>query len=217
MIMDHETKMMMMKIAFEADNKKAGKGKIVFVGDSLTAYCDHYTFYEGMPTVNRGIGGDLLRDLPDRMACSVYDLEPSAIVFLMGLNDLNFNSVTVEDMGKMYDAIFADWAERYPTIPILVQSLYPLRFESDDPRHFPIKNRVMEKIPEVNGVLQVLCARYGLRYLDMFTLLSEEGQLKEEYSLDGAHVNNTAYAVISDTIKKALREEFSQNIDRRKQ
>ena len=120
---DQNFKTMMMRIAFEAENDKIEKGKIVFVGDSLTSYCDHYTFYPDLPTVNRGIAGDFLHNLPERMACSVYDLEPSAIVFLMGLNDLNFSSVTVEDMEKTYEEIFRDWAERYPTIPIIVQSL----------------------------------------------------------------------------------------------
>lgn len=210
-----ESKKMMMRIAFLSDNERVGKGRIVFVGDSLTAYCDLPTFYPELNTVNRGIAGDFLHDLPERMDYSVYDLEPSAIVFEMGLNDLNFLSATIDDMEKTYDGIFSDWAERYPTIPIIVQSLYPIRREKMDvPDPFPVKNHVYGMTTILNEKLKVLCQKYDFRFLDVFSLLSDGKELKKEYSLDGAHVNNNAYALISGCIRQALQEEFARKINR---
>ena len=86
------------KMQFTLCNGFTKKGKVVFVGDSLTQGCDLKKFYPTVDSVNRGIGGDTLQWLFLRTDCSIFNLKPKVIVFLMGINDLNFYGASIEDM-----------------------------------------------------------------------------------------------------------------------
>ena len=63
---------------------------IVFLGDSITqgwtpTFRGHF---EGMKLANRGIGGDTTRGMLLRLEEDVIALNPSAVVILMGTNDI---------------------------------------------------------------------------------------------------------------------------------
>ena len=72
---------------FNEYNKCVNKGGIIFVGDSLTDNYNVYEYYKGYDVYNRGIGGDTTIGLLKRMNESVYDLKPSIVVLLIGIND----------------------------------------------------------------------------------------------------------------------------------
>jgi lysophospholipase L1-like esterase len=62
---------------------------IVFVGDSITeAWADLAAAFPGLKIANRGISGDTTRGVLARLPDDVLALEPSAIVLLIGTNDL---------------------------------------------------------------------------------------------------------------------------------
>ena len=64
--------------AAEAGTEKVGP--VVFLGDSITDYCDLEKFYPGLNCVNRGISGNTTKDILDRMKVSVFDASPSMVV-----------------------------------------------------------------------------------------------------------------------------------------
>ncbi len=67
-------------------NQKA----VVFLGDSITQGwgADFKGKFPGMKLANRGIGGDTTRGMLIRIKEDVLDLNPSAIVLLLGTNDI---------------------------------------------------------------------------------------------------------------------------------
>ena len=63
---------------------------IVFLGDSITqGWNDDFRgFFGGLNVVNRGISGDTSRGLLLRLPGDVLDLNPRAVVIMVGANDL---------------------------------------------------------------------------------------------------------------------------------
>ena len=74
---------------FEKMNDEEEKNGIVFLGDSITDFCDLDTYYPGLNAVNRGIAGDMTVGVLRRMEASVFALEPRLVVLLIGVNDLS--------------------------------------------------------------------------------------------------------------------------------
>ena len=73
---------------FEKMNDEEEKNG-VFLGDSITDFCDPDTYYPGLNAVNRGIAGDMTVGVLRRMEASVFALEPRLVVLLIGVNDLS--------------------------------------------------------------------------------------------------------------------------------
>jgi lysophospholipase L1-like esterase/beta-glucanase (GH16 family) len=70
--------------------RDADKNAVVFVGDSLTGnWKTMKSDFAGYKIANRGIGGDVSRGVLFRFKEDVLDLEPRAIVLLIGGNDLS--------------------------------------------------------------------------------------------------------------------------------
>jgi lysophospholipase L1-like esterase len=84
------------KFGWMDDNRKyfwtqrtADQGAIVFAGDSLTGnWKELAKAFEKLKVANRGIGGDTSRGLLFRFSEDVLDLNPKAIVIMIGTNDL---------------------------------------------------------------------------------------------------------------------------------
>ena len=74
-------------LAFRTENKFVKKGGVVFVGDSITDFCNLDTYYPGLNAVNRGISGDTVEGIRGRLEESVFGLSPSVVVLLGGANN----------------------------------------------------------------------------------------------------------------------------------
>ncbi|MCA9086783.1 MAG: hypothetical protein KDA81_22150, partial [Planctomycetaceae bacterium] len=79
------------EFAAEADQKQ---NAIVFLGDSITQGLgnDFRKQFSDLLLANRGISGDTTRGMLIRMQDDVLSLNPSAVVLLMGTNDLEENA-----------------------------------------------------------------------------------------------------------------------------
>ena len=81
---------------------------MVFVGDSITDFCDLDKFYPGLDAVNRGIAGDVTYGVLRRMEESVYALAPELVVLLIGINDIaraHLPETTLENIREIISAI----------------------------------------------------------------------------------------------------------------
>ena len=92
--------------AFKLENANFAHGQTVFIGDSLTDGCALDVFYPGLSTAvyNRGIGGDSTAGVLKRLEFSLFDIKPSRIVLMIGINDINGmvpNSKILENYGKI--------------------------------------------------------------------------------------------------------------------
>lgn len=101
------------------------QGAIVFAGDSLTGNWKNLgKDFSGTLVANRGIGGDVSRGLLFRFQEDVLDLNPKAIVLLIGINDLTARqpaSTTLENIRSM----LAEKNARLPQTPVFLCTVPP--------------------------------------------------------------------------------------------
>jgi lysophospholipase L1-like esterase/poly(3-hydroxybutyrate) depolymerase len=168
-------------------NRDNDKGAVVFLGDSIThGWGSLAKDFPNLKVANRGISGDTTRGVLYRLQEDVLDLHPSAIVILIGTNDLGLggNPADVEvNMQAILKAIKA--FDRH--IPIIWCRVMPRSIEAGK---FPIK------ILEVNQRLYELT--HGdpqVSLCDTWTIFANgDGGAKKEEFPDLLHPNAIGYA-----------------------
>ena len=92
-------------LAFSLENANYSKGQIIFIGDSITdGYpLDSYYGDLNLKTYNRGIGGDRTSGVYRRLKVSLYDLKPTKVILMIGINDIN--------SGETNDEIIANYSQ----------------------------------------------------------------------------------------------------------
>ena len=101
------------------------KGAVVFLGDSITQ--GWYALANAFPNLkvaNRGIGGDTTRGVLYRLKADVLDLDPKAIVLLIGTNDIG-NGANPEDVADNLEAIIQEIKKFNPHLPVVVCEVMP--------------------------------------------------------------------------------------------
>lgn len=163
---------------------------VAFLGDSLTDMYEVQRFYPQYLVSNRGIGGDTTFDLEGRLQVSVYDLKPKVAVMLIGAN----NPSTMFDN---YENILIGLKENLPDTKILLLSLTNMGQEWGKNNHLAAYNNVK---------IQKLAEKYGFAFVDLYSPLMnlETGEIYPEYTIDGGHLTEKGYEVLTAQITPAL-------------
>ena len=176
---------------------------IVFLGDSITEYYDLNKYYETIPVVNSGTSGYTTVHLLEIMKEEVYIYNPTKVVILIGINDMNKypdDLQLIENIKIMVNNI----KEKRPKAKIYIQSIYPV----DRERYSVlIDNNVdNERIKKVNMEIEIFCKENNCKYINMFENLydQENDKLIYEYSRDGLHLNDEGYIVVTEKLKKEI-------------
>lgn len=171
-------------------------GAIIFLGDSQTEQAEwHELFGDQPPVLNRGISGDFAQGVLDRLP-EVLRHQPSKIFLLIGVNDLVFGS-RVEDIEAVYSKIVAKIRSESPQSELYLLSLLPVNNEQ---RKSGTNNT---RVAELNSRIAAIANAYALPFVDIATPLKDaDGQLAEQYSEDGLHLNGLGYQVWKNEIRK---------------
>ena len=198
-------------------NQYATKGQILFVGSSLM---------EGFPIkemqlnleidriiYNRGVGGTTTAELLAAMNECIFDLEPSKMFINIGSNDIGSadgNGYNKENLIANYNEIMDRIKKRLPECEVYVMAYYPINAKANFGLDKFIKDgmfatRTNANIIEANKAVEELAEKYGFNYINVNEgLTDEDGNLKEEYSIEGLHLWPNAYSVILENMKKYL-------------
>lgn len=192
--------------AFAAQNEKASKGQIVFIGDSITASCALDDYYNDLPLAvyNRGISGDTTAGLRKRLDVSLLEIQPAQVVIMIGTNDIN-RGVDLKTILKHYEEILDSIISSLPDTDVYVMSVIPQN--SDVEKKLAVDVEVTTpKIISLNVALERLTHNYDrVVYVDLFSALEDENHwLRREYSDDGLHLNENGFAVWADVLKPYL-------------
>ena len=191
--------------SFAVQNANLSKGQIVFVGDSITDlyHLDDYYTDLNLATYNRGIGGDTTSGVLKRMNESIFDLAPSKIVIMIGINDIN-GGTNLPTVSRNYNEILKQIKQNLPTTQVYCMSVLPIGAKILDYIDINLTER-NALIQEFNGMLQNLTAEYNYTYLDMFSLVSDEdNSMKNEYTIDWGHLSDAGFTVWTNLIKPYL-------------
>jgi lysophospholipase L1-like esterase len=174
------------------------KGEICFLGDSITDGCCWTELIGNIKVTNRGIGGDTAQGVLDRID-EVTAGKPSKVFLMIGTNDLAWAGKTVpetvENISKILDAI----KTQSPQTQIYLQSILPVI----DGRNDKFDNKDIE---EINPLLVKLASDKKVTFINLAPSFKDAtGQLKQEFTEDGLHLNGKAYLVWLGQIKQYLK------------
>lgn len=175
----------------------------LFLGDSITDFYDLDEYYEGLPVVNSGIGGNDTQDILDDMENRVYQYNPSKVFLLIGTNDIDHGD-SLDSIVDNIEKILLEIRENRPYSELYLESIYPV-MEGEK----AVNSRTNEKIMTINDKLEEFCEKEQITYIDMFDLLvdssSEKVQINPKYTKDGLHLSDEGYDVVTNEVKKYLK------------
>ena len=189
---------------FTMENANFSKGQIVFIGDSITDLYHLDDYYQDLPlrTYNRGIGGDVTGMLLKRIQVSLYDLEPTKVVLMIGINDINGGVSTDTILGN-YDNILKGIKTKLPSTKVYTMSILPIN--NDLPDYIDV-DKSTERIISINEEIKTMSSNYSYQYMDLFSLVKDDNDhLKKEYSLDGIHLSEQGFVTWTNLIKPELK------------
>lgn len=191
--------------SFSEENADLAKGQIVFIGDSITdlyVLDDHYSDLS-LECYNRGISGDTTFGVMDRLKISLYDINPSIVVLMIGTNDIN-GGHNVNLIMQRYAWIMDDIYANLPGVELYCMSIIPQNSQLEEYTSIRI-DHTTPVIMSANEMIRQLANEKGATYLDLFTLVADgDNHLIRGYSDDGIHLNYAGLAVWTDLIKPYL-------------
>lgn len=142
--------------------------------------------FPDVPIANLGFGGSTID------ACSwffyrlVRPLEPRALVFYAGDNDLG-RGAAPKALLKSFELLLRQVDATFPEIPLSVISIKPS----------PALVRLLPQIAEANRALkEQLLRRKNGHWLNVFEPMLADGRPRPElFSQDGLHMNDAGYAI----------------------
>ena len=175
---------------FIEENKTAKDVDVVFLGDSLTEAYDVKKFYSEFKVLNRGIGGDTSFGVEKRLKESVYDANPKVTAMLIGAN--NFDSLM-----DNYEKILQSFKQNAPDMKVVLLSLTSMT---------DYWGEFNQKAKENNVKIKEYANTYGYEFVDLYDPLLDEntGELKSEYTIDGGHLTDKGYEIVTNQIKPVL-------------
>ena len=173
------------------------KNEIIFLGDSITDFGRWSEMFQNINIKNRGIRADRTDGVLERLDEVVSSL-PGKVFIMIGVNDL-IRKRKISEIISNYDNILKFIQKKSPQTEIFVQSVLPV---NEDIRHRLGQAR-NDDVIRLNADLKELCTKYGINFIDLFPLFSnDDDKLKEEYTLDGLHPNGKGYLVWKSAIEK---------------
>lgn len=189
-------------------NKKyALENQTVLLGDSITDFFNWYELFynfsksSGQAVYNRGISGDTTDRLLERLQENVLNIKPKNIVLLIGTNDIGRGlplSASIENL----ESIIESTKEYCPDVNFIVEAVYPINENMRD----RFEKRSNKKIDEMNKEFIKLCEKHKCVWLDFTDKLKDKnGNLKNEYTYDGLHINALTYELVAENVIPLLK------------
>lgn len=160
------------------------KADIVFFGDSLTYHGDFSSVFPDKVVCNLGLRGDTIQGMIERVE-QVKKLEPKVVYLMAGINDVS--TCTPSQFEVRYDMLIQKILCSIKNVVLIIQSMLPVN--NND---FSIYSR-NECIKLCNEKIILEANKYGLQYIDLFSVFEQEGSLPKEFTIDGIHLNSKAY------------------------
>lgn len=179
--------------------RETERGAIVFLGDSITqGWTDLAQRFAQWKCANRGISGDTTRGVLYRLQEDVLDLDPAAIVLLIGTNDIGLGA-DPEDVAANVRAILEACRKANPRMPVIVCKVMPSHAS---------RQRPADKIQRLNRLVDALVREFPqCRRCDTWTPFADaEGNARPEEFPDLLHPNAAGYAKWAAALEPILRE-----------
>lgn len=181
-----------------AERVQQDQGALVFLGDSITQGWgdDMSGSFPGVKVANRGIGGDTSRGVLIRLREDVLALHPSAVVVLIGTNDLE-EQADPDAIAANLKLILADMKKHNAKMPIVLCQVFP---SSESKKRPPDKIKQVNKLyaEAVKGDAQVTLIETWPLFADA------QGDAKPAEFPDLLHPNKAGYTKWAAALRPIL-------------
>lgn len=173
--------------------------EIIFLGDSITDYCEWSELFGNHKIKNHGISGDRTDGILNRLD-EILQAQPQKIFIMVGINDL----IQGREIGKVftnYKIIVLKIKDKLPDTKLFMQSVLPINNLKAQKILFLRFNNT--KIIELNAKLQDLAKDFSFPYIDLFAAFADSNkELDARFTTDGVHLNGEAYLLWKKIIEK---------------
>ena len=173
------------------------KGKVMFVGNSITEEGQWKKLLKDSSVINRGISGDITFGILDRIE-ELTKREPSRLFLLIGINDIAKNIPDEIIMENIF-SIVGRIRSASPKTKTFVQSILPVNSAFPD---FPDHKNKDDHILTINSQLEKYGDRLHYTYVNLYSkFIDSDGRLDAKFTTDGLHLNAAGYARWAEILK----------------
>jgi len=184
-------------------NREYEKNQIVLIGDCLIENLDIGKQHNGLSIYNNGISGDTTELLISTLYKRAIKYKPKKLFISIGSNDMGFEKSSVKDIYDNIITIVEEVKKRSKETEIHIVSVIPVNPAIMDyiNREY-VDSRDNHEISMLNYYLKNYVRKNKLKYVDITKYLKNDfEQLNLDYTLDGFHLNEIGYNVVSEQIK----------------
>ena len=168
-----------------------GKGYVKFAADEL------HRLSPELQILNRGVGGDGVHQLTDRLQRDVLDEKPDAIILQVGVNDVWWRETEENDFRSTYSALVASLKATGATL-IIVQ---PFALPVDD------FGRLRPRLNIFNKMIGEIAKENGVPVIPMDEVFSGATDVPPtQFTVDGIHPTPHGHSCIADRIVEELKK-----------
>ena len=173
---------------------KTSHADVVMLGNSLTYNANWNELLGRTNIANSGINSDITAGYLHRLSF-VYRLKPKLCFIEGGVNDV-YSNISITDIFDNYIKLI-DSLRAHHIIPIIQSTL----FVAHKRENSQSKN---EEIRKLDKLLLEYAQEQSIEYLDINSLISHNGFLKNELTYDGLHLNADGYSFWVPEVEKVL-------------
>lgn len=167
----------------------------IFIGDSIASGISYYRYLDGSRVI-----ADTNLTVPkalDRVG-EIASANPDKVYIMLGLNDLNYNSKTVDSIAKDFDDFIGQIKQSVPSAKIYVVSVTPITKACESRTNIYI---TMSNIEALNNKLKESAAKQGTYFVDINTALQDSsGYLNSDVTGNGYNMKSEYYGFMLNTI-----------------
>ncbi len=173
----------------------------LFIGDYHTEGMEFDEFYK--PYVKVCNEDYTTLDILDDLRNHIYVYNPTHVFIELGVNDFK-SDTSIHDVIANLESIVKGIQHNRSMATIYVSSIYPVNdtidgFDKDE-------NLTNDFIKDINNEIKTMCNSLEVNYIDMYSELSENDLLKENYTDDGIRLNEDGYKKVFKVINRYIDE-----------
>ncbi len=180
---------------------------VVMFGDSLTDYFPMEKLKDiDAKIINSGQAGDTIAEMGARVSYDVIAHRPDVVLMQGGANDFLMSlypgykalAGRLVNLGRRIQ-------KSLPKTKIYVESLYPAYTKPIGLMPSWADGKSNQEIERMNEEIQRLCDGTEMTYVNIYRhLIGTDGQLPRDYTIDGIHLRECAYEIVSRCIHEIL-------------
>ena len=182
---------------------KDKKKTIVMFGDSLTDYFPMDKLKDiDADIINSGVAGDTIAEMGARLSYDVYPYHPDIIIMQGGANDFLMSLYPgAKPLAERLIRLALRIRKQLPDTKIYIESMYPAYTKRIGLMPSWAEGKSNEEIQKINTWIKKLCKENDFNYIDVFShLIGADGQLSREYTVDGIHLQDSAYEIVAEIL-----------------